>query len=158
MAYPTSGQTTRSGPVVGTDVVLQPKPNTWLNRSNEPIPFGIHSNVQAILAPDLKSLAWGTGIALYTPPRPVSAYAIGGTNLHLDYVNNYWSFGNFHPYVEVGIASTLGPRRDGVERGFFATLAMEANVFVHYLAFTHEDERKTDGFIMIKFGIGYERY
>lgn len=156
MAYPTSGRTERSGPVVAADLVLQPAPHSALNASSKPLPFGLHTNLQSQLSPEMKSLAWGTGAAFYSPPRPLSGYLLAGTNLHLDYIRDYWSFGNFQPYVELGVASLVGKRTEQSKGGPIMTLGMEGNLFVHYLAFRQEGEPKFDIFVLLKFGFGFE--
>ncbi len=156
MAYPTSGRSERAGPVAAIDFVLQPAPHTVLNQSSKPIPFGLHTTLQTQLAPGIKSVSWGTGVAFYSAPRPVSPYLLAGTNLHVDYIRDYWSFGNFQPYAELGLAAAVGKQAESGQRGPIVTLGLEGNIFVHYLAFRQEGEPTVDGFFLLKFGFGYE--
>ncbi|HEX7663180.1 MAG TPA: hypothetical protein VF407_01650 [Polyangiaceae bacterium] len=150
--YSAAGRQGRTGGNASIDTILSPQPHTFFNRGSAPLPVGFHSAVETILTPDLKSFGWQTGVAVFWMPRPVAGFIALGTDLHFDGVDGYFSFGNFQPYGQIGLVSSLG-------EGKFAplfTLTGQAEYFIHYLAYLHDDEPKTDLFIAIKLGIGFE--
>ena len=60
-----------SGPVVGADGVFTLPKLKWLDGESA-FPFGFHTSFEAVLAPERKDFAWGTGLAYFGTPRPVS--------------------------------------------------------------------------------------
>src|SRR5262245_6277417 len=87
-----------SGPVYGVDGVFTLPRLKWID-GESPFPFGFHSSFESVAAPARKDFAWGTGIAYFDAPRPISGHAIVGTNLHVGVVDGETSFGNLSPYV-----------------------------------------------------------
>jgi hypothetical protein len=152
-AYSTAGQVNHSGPMVGVDTILTAKPHSFLNHSSKNLPLMLHTGLEGVLAADLKTFSWTTGAAYYSKPRPVGGYVIAGANGHFDLVNGKPSVGNFHPYAELGLATPLG-ERDEEEDGLLFTFGAEFMFLVHYLAPPSE---RTDGLIILKFGIAWER-
>lgn len=149
--YSVSGRQGRTGGQVSLDGILTPKAHTVFNRGNSELPVGFHNGFEALLTPDLKSFGWQTGLAAFWMPKPVSGFLVLGTDLHFDAVDGYFSFGNFQPYGQIGVAAALG---DGPHAPVF-TLTGQAEYFIHYLAYLHDNEPKTDAFIAIKLGIGF---
>ena len=156
--YSAQGRDGRSGTFVAVDTLMTPKPHTVFNASPKPLPFAVHVGLEAQLMPDVKTFAWSTGIATLKKPRPVAGYILAGTNLHVDYVDGRASFGNFHPYGEAGVAAELSPANEENDQGFIFTLGIGASYFIHYAAILENRGAKTDTFILLKFGIGYELY
>ncbi len=142
----------RTGGAVSLDGMLTPKPHTAFNHGTTPLPVAYHNGFEGIFTPDLKSFNWQTGLALFWLPRPVSGFVVLGTDLHFDAIDGYFSFGNFQPYAQVGLVSSLG---EGQHAPIF-TLTAQGEYFINYLAYLHENEPKTDTFITIKFGFGFE--
>lgn len=103
-----------------------------------------------LLAPDVKSLSWLTGLSYFLQPEPIGAYAIAGTNLHVDLLEGRFSFGNFQPYGELGLAARLGARGDGP----LATLGLQTMFLYNYLA--TGDAPRSSEYLTIKFGIGWD--
>jgi hypothetical protein len=151
-AYTTAGREKRNGPTFGVESIFSPRPHTALNRGSQTFPVAIHNGFQLTLSPDLKTFSWLTGVALWGHPEPVSGYALAGTNLHVDLLNSRFSFGNFQPYGEVGVAGRLGNRGDD-EDGLIVTLGMQFMFLYNYLA---QNEPASDGYISIKFGLGWD--
>ncbi len=149
-AYTTAGRINRNGPAFGVESVFTPRPHSALNRGSQPLPVGLHNGFQLTLSPDLKTFSWLTGIALFGQPDPVAGYAIAGTNLHVDLLQSRFSFGNFQPYGEVGLATRLG-RTD--QDGLILTLGAQLMFLYNYLA---QNEPATDGYLTIKFGFGWD--
>lgn len=153
-AYTTAGRLNRDGPLLGTDQLFTLKGHSFINKSPNPLPFGLHNSLQAVLAPDFKSFMWGTGIAVMAPPRPISGYAMGGTQLHFDAINGHFSVGNFHPYAELGLAARIGARDEQQRHGPLVTFGLHTTYLIHYIV--KDDEPRGDGFVMLKFGFGWE--
>lgn len=151
--YSVSGRQGRTGGQASIDAVLTPKPHTFFNKGDKSLPVGYHNGFETLLTPDLKSFGWQTGLALFWKPRPVSGFIILGTDLHFDGVDGYFSFGNFQPYGQIGVAASLG---EGEHAPIF-TLTGQAEYFIHYLSYLHDNEPHTDAFIAIKLGVGFEQ-
>jgi hypothetical protein len=149
--YSTDGNN-RTGGAVSLDGMLTPKPHTVFNHGTTPLPVAYHNGFEGIFTPDLKSFNWQTGLALFWLPRPVSGFLVLGTDLHFDAIDGYFSFGNFQPYAQIGLVSSLG---EGEHAPIF-TLTAQGEYFINYLAYLHENEPKTDTFITLKFGFGFE--
>ncbi|MEO8798179.1 MAG: hypothetical protein ABI551_09860 [Polyangiaceae bacterium] len=150
--YSAAGRQGRTGGNASIDAILTPQPHTVFNHGPTALPVGFHTAVETILTPDLKSFGWQSGLAIFWMPRPIAGFLVLGTDLHFDSVDGYFSFGNFQPYAQVGFVSSLG-------EGKFApvfTLTGQTEYFIHYLAYLHDDEPKTDLFVAIKLGIGFE--
>ena len=152
-AYATSGGTRQDGYTAGVEQLFTPKPGTAMNRDTKPFPVGLHNAFQVTLAPDAKDFSWLTGLAYFTHPEPVSGYAIAGTNLHFDLLAGHFSFGNFQPYGEIGVAARLGAREDGVD-GLVLTMGAQVMWLVNYLA--PAGEPLSNGYVTLKFGLGWD--
>ncbi len=155
-SFSMTGRTDRAGHSVAVDTVFTAKPKTWLNRATASLPVGFHFGLLGINSDSLKSIGWTTGIALYTPPRPLSGYFIAGTNGHVDSINGRATFGNLNPYVELGVAAQVGSRPEGSNHGFVVTLAVDSQLMVNNLAIVRDEPDKIDLLVGIKYGIGYE--
>lgn len=156
--YSAQGRDGRSGTFVAIDTLMTPKPHTVFNASPKPLPFAVHVGLEAQLTPNVKTFSWLTGIATLKKPRPVAGYLIAGTNFHVDQVDGRASFGNFHPYGEAGVAAELSPKNEEDNHGFIFTLGIGASYFIHYAAILDGKGPKTDTFLLLKFGLGYELY
>ena len=152
-AYSTAGQVNHSGPMVGVDSILTVKPHSFFNHSPKKFPIALHTGLEGVLAADLKTFSWTTGAAYFSTPRPVGGYIIAGSNGHFDIVNGKADFGNFQPYAEIGIATPFGERDEDADGPLF-TFGTEFMFMVHYLSPPSE---RTDGLLILKFGIGWEK-
>jgi len=131
--------------------LFSPRPQTLLNRDTKPFPIGLHNAFQVTLAPDAKDFSWLTGLAYFTHPDPVSGYVIAGTNLHFDLLGGQFSFGNFQPYGEIGVAARLGARD---EDGWVLTMGGQVMWLLNYLA--PADQPRSNGYVTLKFGLGWD--
>ena len=154
-AYSTAGRTERSGPVISNEFIIGIKERTVVNPGPKPLPFVFHNTVDGVFAKDFTSFSWGTGFGATWRPRPLSGFIIGGTQAHFDLINNHFSFGNFQPYAQMGLTAPLTRRERDDSDGPIVTLAFQYSFLVHYLV--REGEPRTDGFLAIKFGIGWEK-
>jgi len=152
-AYATAGTTREDGYATGVESIFSPKPHSVLNIDNKPLPIGLHNAVQLTLAPAVKSFSWLAGVAYFSHPEPVSGYVIAGTNLHFDSFGGHASFGNFQPYGEVGVAARLGNRDDAAD-GYVVTMGGQGMWLLNYLA--PADEPRSNGYVTLKFGLGWD--
>ncbi len=152
-AYSASGRVDHSGPMVGADTILTPKPHTFWNKGSKAFPVGLHTGLEFVDASELKSISWTTGAAYFSKPRPIGGYVILGTNGHYDFIGGRSSFGNFQPYAEIGVASPLTDRDEDVD-GPLLTLGLEYMLIYSYLA--QPDDRLTN-LLIFKFGFGWEK-
>ncbi|MFO0671730.1 MAG: hypothetical protein U0235_19215 [Polyangiaceae bacterium] len=157
-AYNAQGRDGKNGPFVGVDALLTPRPHSFLNASSKPLPVAFHTGLESQIMPDAKTFAWTTGIAALGKPRPVSGYAMAGTNLHVDYIDGRMSLGNFQPYGEAGVAAQLSQTNEEEDRGFIFTFGFGASYWVHYASLIDKKGPLTDTFLQLKFGLGYELY
>ncbi len=153
--YSTTGRQGQGGYVGGIDGVFGLKENSKINRSQKPFPVGLHNSVEIALGPDRKTLGWGTALAMWSKPRPISPYVLLGSYLHADLLQNKFSFGNVSPYGEIGLVGQLGDRTDEDENGMIFTLGLELQYLIQYLH--PPGEPVLPGFFTLKFGIGYEK-
>lgn len=150
----TAGREGHSGPMLGTDIAFTPKFIPMLS-PDKPFPLAIHFSGETILAPERKSIAWGSGLAYTTPPRPIAPYFILGTTAHGDVVNGRYSFGNFSPYGELGMLTPLlRPNPDKDESGWILSMGIGAYSFVNYFV---GGNGTLDSFVSLRFGIGWEQ-
>lgn len=153
-AYNMPDRSGHTGQVFAADAVIGLKNVKWPG-TDKPLPFALHTSGDAIVAPERKSFGWGTGVAFYGSPRPVSAYGIGGTSLHFDEIEGRFSFGNVSPYGEIGVITSVPSRYD--EKGgdgVILTLGVGAATYFNYLAAKRDT---IDGFMLVKLGIGWEK-
>ncbi|MEO7110533.1 MAG: hypothetical protein ABI183_08860 [Polyangiaceae bacterium] len=150
--YSADGNQGRTGGAVSLDGMLTPKPHTVFNHGNTALPVAYHNGFEGIFTPDQKSFGWQTGLALYWLPRPVSGFLVVGTDLHVDEIDGFFSFGNFQPYAQIGLVTSLG---EGKHAPIF-TLTAQGEYFINYLTYLHDNEPKTDTFLTLKFGFGFE--
>ena len=152
-AYNLPDRKGHTGQLVAADAVIGLKNVKWPG-TNKPLPFALHTSGDAILAPERKAFGWGTGIAFYGTPRPVSAYGIGGTSLHFDEINGRFSFGNVSPYGEIGVITSVPSRYEDGGDGLIVTLGVGAATYINYLAAKSDT---IDGFMLVKLGVGWEK-
>jgi hypothetical protein len=95
-----------SGPVVGTDAIFSLSRIRWVDGKSA-FPLGLHNSFEVVLAPERKDFAWGTGLAYFGSPRPVSGHVIVGTSLHGGKVDGEFALGNISPYAQVGVRASL---------------------------------------------------
>jgi hypothetical protein len=152
-SYATAGTTRQDGYTAGAESLFSPKPHTALNIDNKLLPIGLHNALQVTLTPSDQIFSWLTGVAYFTRPAPVSGYAIAGTNIHVDRLGGRFSFGNFQPYGEVGVAARLGTRDDDVD-GWVLTMGGQVMWLLNYLA--SGDEPLSIGYVTLKFGLGWD--
>jgi hypothetical protein len=150
--YSLDGNQGRTGGVVSLDGIETPKPHTFFNHGPTSLPVGYHNGFEGIFTPDQKSFNWQTGLALFWRPRPISGFLVLGTDLHVDAINGYFSFGNFQPYAQAGLVTSLG---EGEHAPIF-TLTAQGEYFINYVAYLHPNDPKTDTFLTLKFGLGFE--
>ena len=60
-----------SGPAYGVDGVFALRGLKWIDGESE-FPFGFHNSFETVAAPARKDFAWGTGLAYFGSPRPIS--------------------------------------------------------------------------------------
>lgn len=141
-----SGQTFSVDTVIGVDA----RTAKWIDGGA--LPFAAHVSGTAILAPDRKVFAFGTGLAYYGSPRPISGYMLGGTTIHVDEIDGRFSFGNLSPYGEVGLLTSVPSRHRLEGRGLVLSLGVQAATYFNYLVKGSE----VDGFLLLKLGVGWE--
>lgn len=152
-AYATSGGSNQDGYAAGVESLITPRPGTFLNRDTKPWPIGLHNAFQLTLAPAIQTFSWLTGVAYFSHPEPISGYVIAGTNLHFDLLQSHFSFGNFQPYGELGVAARLGSRDDASD-GWVLTMGAQVMWLYNYLA--TGDEPRSNGYVTFKFGLGWD--
>lgn len=155
-AHNLDGRVDRGGPLVAVDSVFTLKERSSVYRGAKPFPIGLHNGVIGFAGKDLKNLSWVTGVAWMSKPRPISGYAIAGTNGHIDIVEGRFGFGNFQPYGELGLVTPFLLRKAGEERGPIVTFSAMYTYLVHYLEFSRESAPRADPTLFFKFGFGYE--
>jgi hypothetical protein len=139
-----------SGPVVGVDGMFTLPGLKWVDGKST-FPFGLHNSFETVLAPERKDFAWGTGLAYFGSPRPVSGHAIVGTNLHVGEVDGELSFGNVSPYAELGVRASLAANSLPSRAEPFLSLDVSAQTYIDYLS----DDRLLSTLFCLKFGAGY---
>src|SRR5690349_1091864 len=140
-----------TGVATGVDGAIGTK---YLQPGRGPLRFAIHMSLDSTLAPERKSLGWGTGIVAYEEPRPISPYAIIGTSAHFDQIGDRLSFGNVSPYGEVGVRTSVPSRYEDGGNGWLVSLGIGAASSLNYLAAGSDI---IDGFLLMKLGIGWEK-
>ena len=145
------GRDGESGQTFSVDTVLGIDAQTakWIDGG--PVPFAIHVTGNAILAPDRKVFAFGTGLAYYGSPRPISGYLLAGSTIHFDEIDRRFSFGNVSPYGEVGLLASVPTGHRPAGNGLILSLGVQAATYFNYLAKGNE----VDGFLLIKLGVGW---
>lgn len=151
-AYNLAARDGHSGQVFSVDTAIGVDAKTvkWIDGG--PLPFAVHTSGTAILAPDRKVFGWGTGLAYYGSPRPISGYLLGGTSLHFDEINGKFSFGNVSPYGEIGILTSVPARHQPEGNGLILSLGLQGATYFNYLVKGNE----VDGFLLVKLGVGWE--
>jgi hypothetical protein len=139
-----------SGPVVGVDGVFTLPRLRWLDGKSA-FPFGLHNSFEAVLAPENKDFAWGTGLAYFGSPRPVSGHAILGTNLHGGVKDGHFAFGNISPYAMVGVRASLASNPSSTERQGFLSFDVSGQTYIDYFS----DDRLLTTLVCLKFGAGF---
>lgn len=152
-AYNLADRPRQSGQVLSVDAAIAtPRIKPLLK---DPLPFGVHTSLDLILAPERKALAWGTGLIFYGPPRPISPYAIAGTSFHVDEVRGRLSFGNVSPYGELGVLTSVPARHQDQGSGMMLSLGLAGATYFNYLASARD---AVDGFVLLKIGVGWETH
>ena len=151
-AYNLPNRDGHSGNYVAVDGVISPKNFKFFD--DKPLPVAFHTSADGIIAPERKSIGWGTGLAYYREPRPVSWYIIGGTSAHFDQIGDRLSFGNVSPYGELGILASVPARYDDGGDGLILTLGLAGATYFNYLA---GKDNVVDGFMLVKLGVGWEK-
>ena len=139
-----------SGPVVGADGVFTLPGLRWLDGKSA-FPFGLHNSFETVLAPANKDFAWGTGLAYFGSPRPISGHAIIGTNLHVGKVDGELAFGNVSPYAELGVRASLAPDPESIRPQAFLSFDVSGQTYIDYLS----DDRLVSTLFCLKFGAGF---
>lgn len=153
-AYNVADRPGQSGYIASIDGAIRMPPVKEVN-GGRPLPLGVQTSLDLMGAPDRKSIGWGSGVAVYTSPKPVSPYVIGGTSLHFDVVDGKFSFGNLSPYAEFGILASVPSRYDEEDHGWGAivTLGVAGASYFNYLL--HDG---IDGYALVRLGIGWEKF
>jgi hypothetical protein len=149
-ALSTSDVPGHSGPVVGADAVFALPGLKWLDGKSA-FPFGFHNSLEAVLASENKDFAWGTGLAYFGSPRPVSGHAIVGTNLHVGKVDGDVAFGNLSPYAMLGVRASLASDPSSTRDEGFLSFDISGQTYIDYLS----DDRLLSTLICLKFGAGF---
>lgn len=123
--------------------------------SSKPLPIGVHTSAEALVAPERKSFGWGTGLVLYGVPRPIGPYVLAGTLLHVDQIRDRFSFGGVSPYGEVGLLASVPSRQEEEGSGLLLSLALSGATYFNYLVGGNET---VDGFVFVKLGVGWEKH
>jgi hypothetical protein len=148
-AFGTSEELGHSGPIVTADAAFRPP--FWQPKAHEaPSPLVLQTSVEALVAPQRKDLAWGTGLGFITPLVPVSGMIIGGTNAHFGFTNGKVSFGSVSPYVDFGIRAPLSTESSEYERQGFVSLDLTEQTYFDFLR-----KGPPEYVVCIKFGAGW---
>jgi hypothetical protein len=139
-----------SGPVFGVDGVFELRGLKWVDGESK-FPFGFHNSFETVAAPERKDFAWGTGLALFGSPRPVSGHVMVGTNLHLGLVDDDVAFGNLSPYVMLGVRASLARNPSSADAEAFLSFDVSGQTYIDYLS----DDRLLSTLVCLKFGVGY---
>jgi hypothetical protein len=142
-----------SGPVVGGDAIFSLSKIRWVD-GKSPFPLGLHNSFEILLAPDRKDFAWGTGLAYFGSPRPVSGHVIVGTNLHGGRVDGEFALGNVSPYLQLGVRASLSSDPSPSRHEGFLSFDVSGQTYVDYLSLTNNGELVTT-LVCLKFGIGF---
>ena len=131
-----------SGPVVGTDAIFSVSKIRWVDGKSA-FPLGLHNSLEVLLAPERKDFAWGTGLAYFGSPRPVSGHVIVGTSLHGGRVNGEFAVGKFSPYLQLGVRASLSSDPVALaSRGISVVRCRGTDV--HRLSRAHQRRRARD--------------
>jgi hypothetical protein len=148
-AFGTSEQRGHSGPIVTADTAFRAP--FWQRRENEaPFPLILQTSLEALVAPQRKDLAWGTGLGLMTPLVPVSGMFIVGTNAHVGFAEGEASFGNISPYVDLGVRAPINPDLSDNRRQAFISLDLTGQTYFDFLR-----AGPPEHIVCIKFGAGW---
>jgi hypothetical protein len=142
-----------SGPVVGTDATFSLSRIRWVDGKSA-FPLGLHNSFEILLAPERKDFAWGTGLAYFGSPRPVSGHVIVGTNLHAGKVEGEFTLGNVSPYLQLGVRASLSSDASPSRREGFLSFDVSGQTYIDYLSLTNDGELVTT-LVCLKFGIGF---
>lgn len=153
-AYNLPDRPRQSGQVASVDAAIGVPPIKAIN-GGKPLPFGVHTSGDVIIAPERKSVGWGTGVIFYGAPRPVGPYFIGGTSVHFDEIKGNFSFGNVSPYGEIGVLASVPSRYEDGGNGLFVSLGLAGATYFNYLVGKGDN---IDAFALVKLGIGWEKY
>jgi len=145
------GRQGSSGGYAAIDGALGTK---YLKGTGSGLRLALHMSADSILAPDRKSVGWGTGIVAYEEPRPISPYAIVGTSAHVDQIKDRLSFGNISPYAELGVRTSVPARYQDGGDGWFMSLGLGGATHFNYLVGGTDT---IDGFLLLKLGVGWEK-
>lgn len=150
MALSSSDTQGHTGPLYGADGIFTLPGLKWVD-GQSPFPFGFHNSFETIIAPENKDFAWGTGLAYFGSPRPVSGHAILGTNLHVGVKDGDATFGNLSPYAVLGVRASLNPNPSLTKPEAFLSFDISGQTYIDYLS----DDRLLSTLICLKFGAGY---
>lgn len=150
-AFSASEHAGHTGLLAGTDVLIG-FDRIPLLKGRPGTPFGFHAMGEVIVAEEARDIAWGTGLAYFESPQPVSGYVLLGTSLHVNRVEDRYSFGNLSPYLELGVAAPLDSAAVGADRAIF-TFGVGGMVFFNYLL---PREQAVTSYYALKFGFGYD--
>lgn len=151
-AYDTANRAGQSGYGVGVDGVFALEKVKWVD-GKTPFPFGLHTSLDAIVAPERQALGWGTGLAYFPEPLPVSPFVVLGTSAHVDRVRGKFSAGSLSPYGEIGLRASVPARYERGQGGLFLTLGLAGYSSLNYL---NTQDALYDAFFLVRFGVGWE--
>jgi hypothetical protein len=150
-AFDATSNSNRSGGFAAVDAAGVPNAARWLDK--KPFPIALHTGIDAIFSERSAVFGWQTGLAYVPPPRPLAPYFLGGTSAHLGTRDRQTFFGMTSPYAEVGVRSLLGADPpDGVADRTFLTMALSGASYANFLGPVRE---LADGFVLLKFGVGW---
>lgn len=148
MAFGTSEKQGHSGPIVSAEGVFRP-PSLSFIANGKPLPVALQTSVEALLAPERKDFAWGTGLGLISPLVPIGGQVIVGTNAHVGIVDGKTELGGISPYVDLGVRAPLSP--DAVTaRQTFLSLDLTGQTYFNFLHATPAEQ-----VVCVKFGFGW---
>lgn len=150
-AFDATSNQNRSGGFGAIDVAGVPSGIKWFD--GKPIPVALHTSVDGIFAENSAVFGWGTGLAYIPPPRPLSPYFLGGTSAHIGKRDDKLFLGFTSPYAEIGVRSLLSTDPpDGVANRWFLTMGVAGASYANFLGPIRE---LADGFVLLKFGVGW---
>jgi hypothetical protein len=148
-AFGTSDQRGHSGPIVSVDTAFRPP--FWQAKEHEPaFPLVLQTSAEALIAPQRKDFAWGTGLGLLTPLAPVGGQLIAGTNAHFGFTDGKANLGGVSPYVDAGVRAPIASEVAEGTRQAFVSLDFSGQTYFDFLR-----KGPPEYIVCIKFGAGW---
>jgi hypothetical protein len=140
-----------SGILAGTDIAIGWNHIPWAFVPKD-TPIAFHVMGEALLAPQVTDLSWGTGLGYVRRAEPIAGYGLIGTSFHVDRIEGRYSVGSLSPYLELGVAAALDPNSTAQTRAVL-TLGLASMVYFNFLL---PSERAVTSYYGLKFGVGFD--